>query len=156
MGHRSQWWSAFSLATLLMIAACWLICAVPVWLGWLDSSVSRVAFFIPISGLGVPFFIGWLTARRTRHPDPSASASGVFLAVLGFCLGLGLQDALMHQAPAAFVVMLGVGGVLGLVAGLSALVGHGAATDGEAHGQHVILPEARVMRRPRRKAPRGV
>jgi hypothetical protein len=153
MGHRSQWWSAFSLATLLMIAACWLICAVPVWLGWLDSSVSRVAFFIPISGLGVPFFIGWLTARRTGHPDPSASASGVFLAVLGFCLGLGLQDALLHRAPAAFVVMLGVGGVLGLVAGLSALVGHGAVTDG-GPPRIVSLPEARVLRRRKRRVTR--
>jgi hypothetical protein len=134
---------------MLMLAACWLICAVPVWLGWLDSSVMRVAFFIPIAGLGVPFFIGWLTARKTRHPDPSASASGVFLAVLGFCLGLGFQDAVLDRAPAACVVMLGVGGVLGLVAGLSALVGHGAATDGEPP-PHPNLPEAKVVRRPRR------
>lgn len=135
---------------MLMIAASWMVCAAPVWLGWMDSSVSRVAFFIPIAGLSVPFFVGWMTARRTHHPDPSTSASGVSMGVLGFCLGIGLQDALLNTAPSSFVLMLGVGGVLGLVAGLSALVGHGAALGQEAHGGSqsppVSLPQARVAR----------
>jgi hypothetical protein len=138
------------MATMLMIAASWVVCAAPVWLGWMDSSVSRVAFFIPIAGLSMPFFIGWMTARRTRHPDPSTSASGVTMSVLGFCLGLGLQDALLNDAPSSFVLMLGVGGVLGLVAGLSALVGHGAALDqdaaGEPESRPASLPRARVAR----------
>lgn len=157
MGKRSQWWRAFSMATMLMIAASWVVCAAPVWLGWMDSSVSRVAFFIPIAGLSVPFFIGWMTARRTRHPDPSTSASGVSMGVLGFCLGIGLQDALLNTAPSSFVIMMGVGGVLGLVAGLSALVGHGAALDqesqevDEARFGRASLPRARVVRQCRRR-----
>jgi hypothetical protein len=145
------------MATMLMIAASWVVCAAPVWLGWMDSSVSRVAFFIPIAGLSVPFFIGWMTARRTRHPDPSTSASGVSMGVLGFCLGIGLQDALLNAAPSSFVVMMGVGGVLGLVAGLSALVGHGAALDQESHDadearfRQMPLPRARVVRSVQRR-----
>ena len=140
------------MATMLMIAASWMVCATPVWLGWMDSSVSRVAFFIPIAGLSVPFFIGWMTARRTHHPDPSTSASGVSMGVLGFCLGIGLQDALLNTTPSSFVLMIGVGGVLGLVAGLSALVGHGAALDQEppddaaAQPRQTSLPRARVVR----------
>lgn len=145
------------MATMLMIGAAWVVCAAPVWLGWMDSSVSRVAFFIPIAGLSVPFFIGWMTARRTRHPDPSTSASGVSMGVLGFCLGIGLQDALLNTAPSSFVIMMGVGGVLGLVAGLSALVGHGAALDqesqeaDEARFGRASLPRARVVRSCRRR-----
>ncbi len=135
---------------MLMVAASWMVCAAPVWLGWMDSSVSRVAFLIPIAGLSVPFFVGWMTARRTHHPDPLTSASGVSMGVLGFCLGIGLQDALLNTAPSSFVLMMGVGGVLGLVAGLSALVGHGAALGQDAHGgaqsPPVSLPQARVTR----------
>jgi hypothetical protein len=146
------------MATMLMIAASWVVCAAPLWLGWMESSVSRVAFFIPIAGLSVPFFIGWMTARRTRHPDPSTSASGVSMGVLGFCLGIGLQDAMLNAAPSAFVIMMGVGGVLGLVAGLSALVGHGTALDqesrdaDEARFRQASLPRARIARSYQRHA----
>lgn len=159
MGKRSEWWRAFSMATMLMITASWVVCATPVWLGWMDSSVSRVAFFIPIAGLSVPFFIGWMTARRTHHPDPSTSASGVSMGVLGFCLGIGLQDALLNAAPSSFLIMIGVGAVLGLVAGLSALVGHGAALDQEAQGddaaRQASLPRARIGRPYQRRDARG-
>src|SRR5690606_919545 len=131
-----------------MTTMSWLICAVPAWSGRLSSLSARIAFFIPLAGLCLPFLIGWITAKRTCTHAQSASASGGFVGVLMFCLVLGVHDALRYDTPAALVIMMGVGGMLGLVASLSALVGHVAAMDHLAqNARRVPLPRARVARR---------